>query len=686
MKIRIACLFLTATVFFNIAVNVFAQGTSFTYQGRLYDGTNPANGKYDLRFYVYNASTLGLILAGPLTNAPVVVSNGLFIVNLDFGGGLFNGQTCWLDIAARSNGVAIAYTSLIPRQQVTLTPYAIFAEGANAAGLSGTVPAADLSGTYNGAVSFNNPGNLFTGNGGGVTNVNAQKLGGLTAAQFWQLGGNAGTTAGVNYLGTPDNVALEIHVNNIRGLRIEPDPAFSTPNVIGGSPANFVGAGSVGNFIGAGSQGGFATNFIVGGNLNTIGGGWDNHITNGYDNTIAGGEYNTIGGINAATVGGGYGNEAIGAYAVVPGGYNNTAAGSYSFAAGYNALASNNGSFVWADSSSTTPFASTANNQFLIRSSFVGVNRATQVSGNEIFGLYSPVTNTWAGMYIQTGSGGRPFYGYSSAGNAWTELDGTDGNKWKLYNSGFWLSLTPAGNFGIGTMSPSQALEVANGNCSLDNGDLLLSNTIVGLVFNNNSYGLAYRSGLPGISPDGPVLYGYNGGALAGLAPNTVALSWDFQGNIWVSNNCSVKTLTIRGGADLAEPFKISSPNGEVPQGAVVVIDETNPGHLKLSSQPYDTRVAGVVSGANGISPGIQMQQQGLVEGGKNVALTGRVYVQADASTGAIKPGDMLTTSSTPGYAMKVRDHARAAGAILGKAMTGLSEGKGMVLVLVTLQ
>jgi hypothetical protein len=60
--------------------------------------------------------------------------------------------------------------------------------------------------------------------------------------------------------------------------------------------------------------------------------------------------------------------------------------------------------------------------------------------------------------------------------------------------------------------------------------------------------------------------------------------------------------------------------------------------------------------------------------------------VQADAANGAIRPGDLLTTSSTPGHAMKVTDHARAQGAILGKAMTSLAEGKGMVLVLVTLQ
>ena len=118
----------------------------------------------------------------------------------------------------------------------------------------------------------------------------------------------------------------------------------------------------------------------------------------------------------------------------------------------------------------------------------------------------------------------------------------------------------------------------------------------------------------------------------------------------------------------------------------MVVIDAANTGQLKLTDQPYDTRVAGVVSGANGIHPGIQMHQQGLLEGGKNVALTGRVYVQADTSNGAIEPGDLLTTSSTPGRAMKVSDHIRAQGAILGKAMTSLKEGKGMVLVLVTLQ
>ena len=145
-----------------------------------------------------------------------------------------------------------------------------------------------------------------------------------------------------------------------------------------------------------------------------------------------------------------------------------------------------------------------------------------------------------------------------------------------------------------------------------------------------------------------------------------------------------VNVLTIRGGADLAEPFRMSEEN--IPAGSVVVIDEAETGQLRLSTRAYDTRVAGVVSGANGVKPGIMIQQDGLNDGGRNVALTGRVYAKATAKNGAIHAGDLLTTADLPGCAMKVSDHGRAQGAILGKAMSGLREGDGMVLVLVTLQ
>ena len=156
------------------------------------------------------------------------------------------------------------------------------------------------------------------------------------------------------------------------------------------------------------------------------------------------------------------------------------------------------------------------------------------------------------------------------------------------------------------------------------------------------------------------------------------------QAKLDVQGTTRTTVLTITGGADIAEPFPFSSAN--IPQGSVMIIDEENPGRLKLSADPYDTRVAGIVSGANGIRPGISLQQEGALDGGQNVALSGRVYVLADATNGAIKPGDLLTSSSTSGHAMKVADHVRAQGAILGKAMSALKEGKGMVLVLVTLQ
>jgi hypothetical protein len=151
-----------------------------------------------------------------------------------------------------------------------------------------------------------------------------------------------------------------------------------------------------------------------------------------------------------------------------------------------------------------------------------------------------------------------------------------------------------------------------------------------------------------------------------------------------ITRDATVRQLTITGGADLAEPFPIKERGIE--KGSVVVIDEDHPGRLKLSTGAYDRKVAGIVSGARGIQPGISMIQEDALEAGENVSLSGRVYVKADTSAGPIGPGDLLTTSTTPGLAMKAAVHDKAQGAILGKAMTSLSSGEGMVLVLVTLQ
>ncbi len=148
-----------------------------------------------------------------------------------------------------------------------------------------------------------------------------------------------------------------------------------------------------------------------------------------------------------------------------------------------------------------------------------------------------------------------------------------------------------------------------------------------------------------------------------------------------------VSVLEITGGADLSEQFDVASDGADVEPGMVVAIDAENPGKLVVANRPYDYTVAGVVSGAGGVKPGMLMGQKGSIADGKHpVALTGRVWTWCDASGGAIKPGDLLTTSSVLGHAMKVTDRTKAQGAMIGKAMTSLSEGKGLVLVLVSLQ
>jgi hypothetical protein len=143
------------------------------------------------------------------------------------------------------------------------------------------------------------------------------------------------------------------------------------------------------------------------------------------------------------------------------------------------------------------------------------------------------------------------------------------------------------------------------------------------------------------------------------------------NGNAFFQGRLSTRVLEIRGGADLAEPFEISEKQ-PIPKGALMIIDEENPGQLKLSQQAYDKRVAGVVSGAGGINPGLTLTQEGVLQGGQNVALSGRVYALATAANGPIKPGDLLTTSEVPGHAMKATDFVRSHGAVIGKAMSSL--------------
>jgi hypothetical protein len=103
--------------------SLHAQNTAFTYQGRLQHNGAPANGSFDLRFIPFNAGDGGSHAGPILTNRATAVIDGLFTVFVDFGGLSFLGTNYWLEIAARTNGVA-GFVTLAPRQPITSVPQA----------------------------------------------------------------------------------------------------------------------------------------------------------------------------------------------------------------------------------------------------------------------------------------------------------------------------------------------------------------------------------------------------------------------------------------------------------------------------------------------------------------------------------------------------------------------------------
>ncbi len=482
---------------------VSAQSTAFTYQGRLTDADSPAGGSYDLRFALWDDATGGTLVAGPVTNRPVAVSNGLFTVTLNFGGEAFNGGSRWLAIGVRPFGNVNAYTALAPRQPIDSTPYAI--QAATAAALKGTLPDAQLTANIarlNGSNFFNGPVNFNPASGapfaisGASSNklikgLNADRLGGLDANGFWKTGGNTGTTPGTNFLGTTDNQALDFKVNGQRALRL--DPNLTSPNMIAGSSANVVEPGISGATIGGGGATFFAgvprPNRIAA-SFSVIGGGLGNSIESGATySTIAGGVANTIQpGAGDCTIGGGDGNviegfsrhstiaggrwNTINAYgASISGGSSNLARGYLSAASGYRARALHAGSFVWGDWTEAD-FASTAANQFLIRASGgVGIGTTTPGQNLTISGTAGPT------LGLRRGDNGRTFtmathdvFGGGSFDAPLSDAEtGQIAFKFSRNSVNDLLLMLGNGDLGIGTF-PTDKLDV-RGNIRLSSGN-----------------------------------------------------------------------------------------------------------------------------------------------------------------------------------------------------------------------
>jgi Chaperone of endosialidase len=189
-------------------VSAWAQGTAFTYQGRLDDGGSPANGSYDLTFSLFNAATGPSQLGGTLTNDAVAISNGLFTVTLDFGN-RFPGADRWLQIGVRTAGGG-AFATLAPRQPLTTTPYAVQAVNA---GSASSVAAADLTGTLSPAQL---PGIVITNGGSGTSLTGVALLAGGNTFSGNQIIGSGrlgiGTAAPANllHLQTSGDARLQI--------------------------------------------------------------------------------------------------------------------------------------------------------------------------------------------------------------------------------------------------------------------------------------------------------------------------------------------------------------------------------------------------------------------------------------------------------------------------------------------
>ncbi|MBI4786482.1 MAG: hypothetical protein HY782_05490 [Chloroflexi bacterium] len=281
-----------------------AVGNAFTYQGKLNDGGNPANGAYDFQFQLFDdpSPSFGFQKGNTVTANDAAVTNGLFTESLDFGTDVFNGDARWLQIFVRPGASTGAYTTLTPRQALTPAPYAFALPGLYTQ-QNATSP--NIIGGYNGNVISN-------------TVV-------------------GGTIGGGGESGYPNRV-------------------WESWATVGGGRSN---TASGARATVAGGQ--YNT---AGGSRSTIAGGQYNNVTGDYS-AVGGGYTNTVSS-DYATIGGGEGNNASGDYAVIPGGSSNSATMSYTLAAGRRAKANHQGAFVWGDSTDAD-FASSANNQFLIR-------------------------------------------------------------------------------------------------------------------------------------------------------------------------------------------------------------------------------------------------------------------------------------------------------------------------------
>jgi hypothetical protein len=205
MRITRAIILVTVVTGSLFAKSLMAQGTSFTYQGSLLGNGAAASGEFDMEFYLRDAQSGGNPVGATNTLAPVVVSSGLFTVQLDFGTGIFTGPQRWLEIGVRTNGSIAAYTILSPRQPFTAAPYALYAPNSASAATAASVASSAVSAPQLNTAGAPAAGQILSYTGTGLAWTNPAAANGS-----WLLSGNGGTSTPTDFLGTTDGQPLQI--------------------------------------------------------------------------------------------------------------------------------------------------------------------------------------------------------------------------------------------------------------------------------------------------------------------------------------------------------------------------------------------------------------------------------------------------------------------------------------------
>ncbi len=293
-------------------------------------------------------------------------------------------------------------------------------------------------------------------------------------------------------------------------------------------------------------------------------------------------------------------------------------------------------------------------------------------TGVGVIGTSEGGIGVWGGSQTSSGVGGMTGSGYGTHGVSKTghgahgdsESDygvvGTttspDPNKaavWGENRNGAGIGVRGDSNSGIGVLGNSQSFRGVYGHSATNAGVVGESDGFDGV------FGISHKATAAGVS-------GHNPGGLAGY----------FDGNVTVTGDVFVN------GADCAEQFDLAGIGVGEP-GTVMVMNSA--GALIASTEPYDHKVVGVVSGAGEYKAAIILDRK---EGGKRaaIALLGKVYCKVDADAAPIQTGDLMTTSGTTGHAMKAMDPAKAFGAVIGKALSPMQSGKGLLPLLIALQ